>query len=51
MQRTLELIQDGTLGQLAHYRGWFLVGYASDPYSVLSWRLQEDLGAWGRWVT
>lgn len=47
VQRTLELIQDGTLGQLTHYRGWFLVGYASDPNSVLSWRLQEDLAGMG----
>jgi predicted dehydrogenase len=47
VQRAVELIRDGKLGRLTHYRGWLLVGYASDPHSVLSWRLQNDLAGMG----
>ena len=47
VQRTQELIREGALGDLTHYRGWLLVGYASDPHSVLSWRLQADLAGMG----
>ena len=37
-----QLIQDGKLGELTHYRGRFLVGYGSNPHGVLSWRFQKD---------
>ncbi|MBT5872899.1 MAG: Gfo/Idh/MocA family oxidoreductase [Candidatus Latescibacteria bacterium] len=47
VQRALELVQQGKIGRLTHYKGWLLVGYASDPGSVLSWRLQSDLGGMG----
>lgn len=46
----LQLIQDGKLGDLTHYRGRFLVGYANNPKGVLSWRFQDQyagLGALG----
>jgi len=42
-----KLIQDGLLGNLTHYRGRFLAGYASDPRAVLSWRFQHDLAGLG----
>ncbi len=50
VRHALQLIQDGKLGQLTHYRGRFLVGYASNPEGVLSWRFERQhagLGALG----
>lgn len=42
-----QLIQDGILGKLTHYRGRFLAGYASNPGAVLSWRFQHELAGLG----
>jgi predicted dehydrogenase len=42
-----KLIQEGTLGELTHYRGRFLAGYASNPRAVLSWRFQQELAGLG----
>jgi len=42
VQYTRQLILDGQLGDLTHYRGRFLVGYASNPDGVLSWRFQHE---------
>ena len=42
-----ELIQAGTLGDITHYRGRFLVGYGSNPDSVLSWRFQREYAGTG----
>ena len=50
VQHSRGLIRDGRLGDLTHYRGRFLVGYASNPDGVLSWRFQREqagLGALG----
>ncbi len=47
VQRCRELIHEGKLGDLTHYRGWLLVGYVSNPHSVLSWRLQADYAGMG----
>jgi len=47
VQRARELIREGKLGALTHYRGWLYVGYASDPQSVLSWRLQREMAGLG----
>ena len=47
VQYARQLIQDGRLGRLTHYRGRFLVGYASNPHGVLSWRFQRELGGMG----
>ncbi len=50
VQHSRRLIRDGRLGELTHYRGRFLVGYASNPDAVLSWRFQQEragLGALG----
>ena len=44
VQHTKQLIDDGKLGQLTHYRGRFFTGYASNPYGVLSWRFQREHG-------
>ena len=40
--RARQLIQEGRLGRLTHYRGRFFAGYASNPHSVLSWRFQRE---------
>jgi predicted dehydrogenase len=42
-----QLVQDGTLGRLTHYRGRFFAGYASNPRGVLSWRFREELAGLG----
>ncbi len=34
----------GAIGELTHYRGRFLNGYAKDPDGVLSWRFQAEQG-------
>ena len=41
VQYARQLIQDGRLGDLTHYRGRLFVGYGSDPRGVLSWRFQR----------
>ncbi len=47
VQRARQLIGEGKLGPLTHYRGRLFVGYASDPRSVLSWRLQREQAGMG----
>lgn len=47
VQYARQLIREGTLGNLTHYRGRFLVGYASDPRSVLSWRFDQQQAGLG----
>jgi predicted dehydrogenase len=47
VQRARQLIREGKLGTLTHYRGWLFVGYASDQRSVLSWRLQRERAGMG----
>lgn len=42
VQYTQQLIQDGKLGDLTHYRGRFFAMYGSNPHSVLSWRFQKE---------
>jgi predicted dehydrogenase len=44
VQHAADLIASGALGELTHYRGRFLNGYASDPDGVLSWRFQAEQG-------
>lgn len=41
------LISDGRLGDITHYRGRFLVGYATNPNGVLSWRFDRDIAGTG----
>ena len=47
VQYARQLIQDGMLGALTHYRGRFLVGYASNADGVLSWRFQREMAGLG----
>jgi len=47
VQHARDLIQNGALGKLTHYRGRFLAGYASSPYGVLSWRFQKEKAGLG----
>jgi predicted dehydrogenase len=44
VQRAHELIAAGEIGELTHYRGRFLNGYAKDPNGVLSWRFLAEQG-------
>jgi predicted dehydrogenase len=47
VQYARQLIRDGKLGTLTHYRGRFLVDYGSNPDGVLSWRFQRELAGHG----
>ncbi len=47
VQYTLQLIRDGRLGKLTHYRGRFFAMYGSNPHSVLSWRFQREIAGLG----
>lgn len=47
VQYARQLIQDGKIGELTHYRGRFLVGYGSNPDGVLSWRFDRELSGLG----
>lgn len=44
VQYAHQLIGSGELGELTHYRGRFLNGYAGDPLGFLSWRFDESQG-------
>ena len=45
VQYTRQLIDDGRLGELTHYRGRFFSMYGRDRLGLLSWRfLQEEAG-------
>ena len=47
VQYAHQLIQEGRIGDLTHYRGRFFAGYGSNPHSVLSWRFQEEVSGLG----
>lgn len=42
-----QLIREGKLGKLTHFRGRFFAGYASNPQGVLSWRFQQEYSGLG----
>jgi predicted dehydrogenase len=44
VQHARDLIAAGAIGDLTHYRGRFLNGYAKDPNGVLSWRFRAEQG-------
>lgn len=44
VQRAHALVAAGEIGELTHYRGRFLNGYAKDPNGVLSWRFLAEQG-------
>ena len=47
VQYARQLICKGKLGDVTHFRGRFLAGYASNPQTVLSWRFQQELSGSG----
>jgi predicted dehydrogenase len=47
VQYARQLIEDGRLGALTHYRGRFFSMYGSNPYGLLSWRFQYEQGGLG----
>ena len=47
VQYARQLISDGKLGTLTHYRGRFFAGYAAHPRAVLSWRFQKEIAGLG----
>lgn len=47
VQYAHQLISDGKLGTLTHYRGRFFAGYAAHPRAVLSWRFQKEIAGLG----
>ena len=47
VQYARQLIQEGKLGDLTHYRGRFFTGYGRQPGSVLSWRFRSELAGLG----
>ena len=47
VQYAHQLIQQGKIGTLTHYRGRFFANYGSNPNSVLSWRFQKELAGLG----
>jgi predicted dehydrogenase len=44
VQYAKQLIAAGELGEITHYHGRFLNGYAGDPMGFLSWRFEADQG-------
>src|SRR6266481_3302389 len=47
VQYARQLIREGKLGRLTHFRGRFLAGYASNPETPLSWRFQKEFSGSG----
>lgn len=47
VQYARQMIEAGQLGDLTHYRGRFFAMYGSNPYSVLSWRFQQEYAGLG----
>lgn len=47
VQFTRQLIAEGRLGTITHYRGRFFSMYGSNPNSVLSWRFQKEVAGLG----
>jgi predicted dehydrogenase len=42
-----EVIASGGLGEVTHYRGYFLADYASDPNGALTWRYKREYAGLG----
>lgn len=47
VQLARKLIQEGRLGKIYHFRGWFLQDWIIDPDFPLVWRLQKDIAGSG----
>ena len=42
-----QLVAEGVIGEITHYRGRFLVGYGKDPATPLSWRFDGQAAGFG----
>lgn len=42
-----KLIEEGRLGEIYHFRGWFLQDWLTDPDHPLLWRLQKEIAGSG----
>lgn len=47
VQLAKKLIEDGRIGQIYHFRGWFLQDWIVDPDFPLVWRLQKEIAGSG----
>ncbi len=47
VQYTRQLIEEGRLGELTHYRGRFFSMYGRDRLGLLSWRFKQDEAGYG----
>lgn len=47
VQYAKQLIDEGRLGKLTHYRGRFFSMYGSDPYSMRTWRFDSNQAGLG----
>jgi predicted dehydrogenase len=47
VQHCKQLIDEGKLGTLTHYRGRFFSMYGSNPYGLLTWRFKQDQAGMG----
>jgi predicted dehydrogenase len=47
VQHARQLIAEGQLGTLTHYRGRFFSMYGSNPYGLLTWRFKQDQAGLG----
>lgn len=47
VQLAHQLVANGQLGNITHYRGQFLEGYGSNPNAMLTWRFQNDIAGLG----
>jgi predicted dehydrogenase len=47
VQYARQLVSEGKLGKITHFRGRFLAGYASNPQTVASWRFERELSGSG----
>ncbi len=42
-----KLIEEGALGEIYHFRGWFLAERFADPSTPLGWRMQQEYAGFG----
>jgi predicted dehydrogenase len=47
VQYARQLISQGKLGRITHFRGRFLAGFAANPATPLSWRFEHELSGSG----
>ena len=47
VQWVRQLVVEGRLGRITHYRGRFLVGYGGNPDGVLCWRFDREVAGSG----